>query len=133
MAAPLVVGCKVWQCCLKGPTSIHLHRKQGSNLFACAARSRALGPATLSRGYDTACISLPLLAVSCRSGVYNDLGSGGNVDLCIITKETTEHTVGCVSEYRRTHVYLQVRHGLKQSQPGHTCMAVWPSHHEVSL
>jgi 20S proteasome subunit beta 2 len=26
-----------------------------------------------------------------RSGVYNDLGSGSNVDLCIITKDGAEY------------------------------------------
>jgi 20S proteasome subunit beta 2 len=33
-----------------------------------------------------------------KSGIYNDLGSGSNVDLCVITKDG--------SEYMRNHEYL---------------------------
>lgn len=46
-----------------------------------------------------------------RSGVFNDLGSGSNVDLCIITKDGVE--------YRRNHEFLQV--------PGRYCfvLACW--------
>lgn len=36
-----------------------------------------------------------------HSGVYNDLGSGSNVDLCIITKEGVE--------YLRNYEYLQAK------------------------
>lgn len=31
-----------------------------------------------------------LVARAIKSGIYNDLGSGSNVDLCVITKEGTE-------------------------------------------
>jgi 20S proteasome subunit beta 2 len=37
---------------------------------------------------------------SIESGIYNDLGSGSNVDLCVITKDGTE--------YLRGYKYLQV-------------------------
>lgn len=30
---------------------------------------------------------MELVAAAIRSGIYNDLGSGSNVDLCIITKD----------------------------------------------
>ncbi|KXZ56175.1 hypothetical protein GPECTOR_1g150 [Gonium pectorale] len=40
-----------------------------------------------------------LVARAIRSGVMNDLGSGSNIDLCVITKEGTE--------YLRNYEYLQ--------------------------
>lgn len=43
--------------------------------------------------------TLPWLALLARSGVYNDLGSGSNIDLCIIS--------GAGVEYLRNHEYLQ--------------------------
>uniref|UniRef100_A0A7S0WTZ6 Proteasome subunit beta n=1 Tax=Chlamydomonas leiostraca TaxID=1034604 RepID=A0A7S0WTZ6_9CHLO len=42
--------------------------------------------------------AMDLVARAIRSGVYNDLGSGSNVDLCIITKGGVE--------YLRNHQYL---------------------------
>lgn len=42
--------------------------------------------------------AMALVAKSIRSGVYNDLGSGSNVDLCVITKEG--------AEYLRNYQYL---------------------------
>ena len=44
---------------------------------------------------------MALVARAIRSGVFNDLGSGSNVDLCIITAGGTE--------YLRNHEFLQVR------------------------
>jgi hypothetical protein len=43
---------------------------------------------------------MALVTRAIRSGIYNDLGSGSNVDLCIITKDG--------AEYLRNHEYLQV-------------------------
>lgn len=43
--------------------------------------------------------AMALAVRAIRSGVYNDLGSGSNVDLCIITKEGVD--------YKRNHEYLQ--------------------------
>lgn len=42
--------------------------------------------------------AMQLVARAIRSGVYNDLGSGSNVDLCIITKDG--------AEYLRNYEYL---------------------------
>lgn len=42
---------------------------------------------------------MALVAKGIRSGIYNDLGSGSNVDLCIITKDGVE--------YLRNHEFLQ--------------------------
>eukprot|EP00882_Tetradesmus_deserticola_P018332 GHRQ01019691.1.p1 GENE.GHRQ01019691.1~~GHRQ01019691.1.p1 ORF type:complete len:195 (+),score=90.84 GHRQ01019691.1:286-870(+) len=43
--------------------------------------------------------AMALAARAIRSGVYNDLGSGSNIDLCIIS--------GSGVEYLRNHEYLQ--------------------------
>lgn len=43
--------------------------------------------------------AMALVAAAIRSGVYNDLGSGSNVDLCVITKDGVE--------YLRNHEFLQ--------------------------
>jgi 20S proteasome subunit beta 2 len=45
--------------------------------------------------------AIELVARSIKSGVYNDLGSGSNVDLCIITKDG--------AEYLRNYEYLQTK------------------------
>ncbi len=42
---------------------------------------------------------MALVAKGIRSGVLNDLGSGSNVDLCVITKDKVE--------YLRNYEYLQ--------------------------
>ncbi len=42
---------------------------------------------------------MALVARAIRSGIYNDLGSGSNVDLCVITAEGVE--------YMRNYEYLQ--------------------------
>ena len=36
-----------------------------------------------------------LVSQAIRSGIYNDLGSGSNVDLCIIYKDKVSQTCGC--------------------------------------
>ena len=41
----------------------------------------------------------PTLPANTRSGVYNDLGSGSNVDVCVITKDKVD--------YMRNYEYLQ--------------------------
>ena len=45
--------------------------------------------------------AMALVASAIRSGVLNDLGSGSNIDLCIINKEGTE--------YLRNYEYLQAK------------------------
>jgi 20S proteasome subunit beta 2 len=42
---------------------------------------------------------IDLVTRAIRAGVYNDLGSGSNVDVCVITKDNVE--------YLRNHEYLQ--------------------------
>lgn len=43
--------------------------------------------------------AIDLVTRAIRSGVYNDLGSGSNIDICVITKDGVE--------YKRNHEYLQ--------------------------
>ncbi len=45
--------------------------------------------------------AIDLVTKSIRAGVYNDLGSGSNVDLCVITKDGVD--------YLRNHQYLQAK------------------------
>jgi 20S proteasome subunit beta 2 len=45
--------------------------------------------------------AIDLVTKAIRSGVYNDLGSGSNVDVCVITKEGVD--------YKRNHQYLQAK------------------------
>ena len=42
-----------------------------------------------------------LVTQAIRAGIYNDLGSGSNVDLCVITKDSVD--------YIRNHEYLQAK------------------------
>lgn len=68
------------------------------------------------------------LNILCRSGVMNDLGSGSNVDLCVITKEGVE--------YLRNHEYLQGKTFQRQfpqrfaagsaREPGRCCAVLLP-------
>ena len=43
--------------------------------------------------------AVALVTRAIESGIYNDLGSGSNVDICVITKDGVE--------YKRNHKYLQ--------------------------
>ena len=45
--------------------------------------------------------AVALVAKAIRAGIFNDLGSGSNVDVCIIRKDGVD--------YRRNMEYLQVR------------------------
>mmetsp|Transcript_18026 Transcript_18026/g.30815 ORF Transcript_18026/g.30815 Transcript_18026/m.30815 type:complete len:273 (-) Transcript_18026:594-1412(-) len=50
--------------------------------------------------------AMALVARAIRSGIYNDLGSGSNVDLCIITKDKTD--------YLRNYEFLQQKTYVRQ-------------------
>jgi len=60
--------------------------------------------------------AIDLVTRAIRSGVYNDLGSGSNVDICIITKGGVD--------YKRNHQFLQAktyeRQYPRQFPPGTT-------------
>lgn len=92
--------------------------------------------------------AIDLVARAIRSGVFNDLGSGSNVDVCVITKEKTEMlrnyetpnergvksrnykfrrgTTAWLKENVRDLVTSEVTHtvGAGKDQPGHTDEAV---------
>ena len=44
-----------------------------------------------------------LVARAIRSGIYNDLGSGSNVDLCIIYKDKVGYSTACHPEPPTAH------------------------------
>lgn len=50
--------------------------------------------------------AVELVTRAIRSGVYNDLGSGSNVDVCVITKEGVD--------YKRNYQYLQGKTYMRQ-------------------
>ena len=50
--------------------------------------------------------AVALVARAIRSGVYNDLGSGSNVDICVITKDGVD--------YQRSHEFLQAKTYARQ-------------------
>lgn len=60
--------------------------------------------------------AMKLVASGIKAGIFNDLGSGSNVDLCVITKEGTEMFRGFEKPNPRTHVR---KHGYI-FPPGHT-------------
>lgn len=66
----------------------------------CLEHATCVLAGKLRQALLTVCASSPV-APPCpvRSGVYNDLGSGSNVDLCIITADGVE--------YLRNHEMLQ--------------------------
>lgn len=54
--------------------------------------------------------AISLVARAIRSGIYNDLGSGSNVDICVITKDGVE--------YKRNYEYLMGK-TYKRIKPVH--------------
>lgn len=55
--------------------------------------------------------AVALVAKAIRAGIFNDLGSGSNVDVCIIRKDGVD--------YRRNMEFLQV--GVRVQQHSCTC------------
>jgi len=71
--------------------------------------------------------AIDLVTRAIRSGVYNDLGSGSNVDVCVITKDGVD--------YKRNHQYLQAktyeRQNPRKFPPGTT--RKWQGKHWPAL
>lgn len=89
---------------LNGPHlfTVYPHGSTDSLPFATMGSGSLNAMAVFEAGYKdnmTKEEAMALVAASIRSGVYNDLGSGSNVDLCVITKEGTE--------YLRNYEFLQ--------------------------
>uniref|UniRef100_A0A0G4I119 Proteasome subunit beta n=1 Tax=Chromera velia CCMP2878 TaxID=1169474 RepID=A0A0G4I119_9ALVE len=84
---------------VKGPHlfMIHPHGSSDRLPFATMGSGSLAAMAVLEAGYKddmTAEEGQKLVADAIRSGIDNDLGSGGNIDTCIIKKEGVTHTVG---------------------------------------
>lgn len=89
---------------LHGPHlfTIYPHGSTDSLPFATMGSGSLNAMAVFEQGYKddmTKEEAMELAARAIRSGVYNDLGSGSNVDLCIITSDKVE--------YLRNHEFLQ--------------------------
>jgi 20S proteasome subunit beta 2 len=89
---------------LNGPHlfTIYPHGSTDSLPFATMGSGSLNAMAVFEAGYKDDMSreeAMALVAAAIRSGIYNDLGSGSNVDLCVITKEGTT--------YLRNHEFLQ--------------------------
>lgn len=81
---------------LNGPHlfTIYPHGSTDALPFATMGSGSLNAMAVFEQGYSddmTKEQAMALVARAIRSGIYNDLGSGSNVDLCIITKEGSEY------------------------------------------
>lgn len=91
---------------LNGPHlfTVYPHGSTDALPFATMGSGSLNAMAVFEAGYKddmTKEEAMDLVARAIKSGIYNDLGSGSNVDLCIITKDGTE--------YLRNHEYLQTK------------------------
>ncbi|KAL8455819.1 hypothetical protein Emag_000393 [Eimeria magna] len=82
---------------LKGPSlyKIHPHGSTDSASYAAMGSGSLNAMAVLEAGYKDGLTESEACALVCSAitaGVMNDLGSGGNVDLCVITSQGTKHT-----------------------------------------
>merc|ERR1719253_2530768 len=55
-----------------------------------------------------------LVSEAITAGIFNDLGSGGNCDVCVITKDTKVHTRGYLQPNKRLYnaVYPPFKKGI---------------------
>lgn len=91
---------------LNGPHlfTVYPHGSTDALPFATMGSGSLNAMAVFEAGYKddmTRAEAMDLVARAIKSGIYNDLGSGSNVDLCVITKEGTE--------YLRNYEYLQAK------------------------
>lgn len=99
VSAALVLG--GWD--LNGPHlfTIYPHGSTDALPFATMGSGSLNAMSVFEAGYKdnmTKAEAMDLVCRAIRSGVYNDLGSGSNVDLCVITKDG--------KEYLRNYQYL---------------------------
>ncbi|OEH76112.1 hypothetical protein cyc_07004 [Cyclospora cayetanensis] len=81
---------------LRGPSlyKIHPHGSTDSASYAAMGSGSLNAMAVLEAGYKDGMSEAEATALVCAAitaGVLNDLGSGGNVDLCIIKEHETRH------------------------------------------
>ena len=91
---------------LNGPHlfTVYPHGSTDALPFATMGSGSLNAMAVFEAGYKDGMTreeAMLLVSNAIKSGVYNDLGSGSNVDLCIINKDGTE--------YLRNYEYLQAK------------------------
>lgn len=91
---------------LNGPHlfTVYPHGSTDSLPFATMGSGSLNAMAVFESGYKdnmTRDEAVALVAAAIRSGVYNDLGSGSNVDVCVISKDGVD--------YLRNYQYLQAK------------------------
>lgn len=96
---------------LNGPHlyTVFPHGSTDSLPFATMGSGSLAAMAVFEAGYKddmTREEAMDLVTKAIRSGIFNDLGSGSNVDLCVITKDG--------ADYLRNHEYLQGRTYTRQ-------------------
>ncbi|KAK9786289.1 hypothetical protein WJX73_005917 [Symbiochloris irregularis] len=89
---------------LKGPHlfTVYPHGSTDSLPYATMGSGSLNAMAVFESGYEedmSKDSAVALVARAIRSGIFNDLGSGSNVDICVITKDGVE--------YKRNYEYLQ--------------------------
>lgn len=82
---------------VRGPSlyKIHPHGSTDAASYAAMGSGSLNAMAVLEAGYKDGMTEAEASALVCAAitaGVMNDLGSGGNVDLCVITEKETKHT-----------------------------------------
>jgi len=82
---------------INGPSlfQIYPHGSTDRLPFACMGSGSLAAMAVMeSRFKDDLTIEegKALVADAIRAGIFNDLGSGGNVDVCVVTRDTYNHT-----------------------------------------
>jgi len=88
----------------KGPHlfTIYPHGSTDSLPYATMGSGSLNAMAVFEAGYKddmSLADAVELVTRAIRSGVYNDLGSGSNIDICVITKDGVD--------YKRNYQYLQ--------------------------
>ncbi|CDJ68122.1 proteasome subunit beta type 7, putative [Eimeria necatrix] len=81
---------------IRGPSlyKIHPHGSTDSASYAAMGSGSLNAMAVLEAGFKDGMTQEEAVALVCSAitaGVMNDLGSGGNVDICIIKKDETKH------------------------------------------
>lgn len=100
---------------LKGPHlfTVYPHGSTDSLPYATMGSGSLNAMAMFEASYQddlTKDAAISLVARAIRSGIYNDLGSGSNVDICVITKDGVE--------YKRNYEYLMGK-TYKRIKPVH--------------
>ncbi|CAD7956977.1 unnamed protein product [Amoebophrya sp. A25] len=93
---------------LKGPHlyQIHAHGSTDKLPYTTMGSGSLAAMAVMEMRYKedmTVEQGMELVADSISAGIFNDLGSGGNCDICVITKEGKKHIRGYRSENQKAY------------------------------